>query len=139
MSGVDNGVAEGRPRGPAMRSESLAASFRHAFAGLWHALRTQRNVRIHAIAAVVVLGLGLALRLTPLELALLAIAIAIVLVAELLNTAIEATVDLAAPYIDPLARVAKDAAAAAVLLAAVAAVVIGALVLGPHLLTLLGR
>lgn len=122
-----------------MRSESLGASFRHAFRGLWHALRTQRNVRIHAAAAAAVFALALGLGLTPLDVALLTMAVAIVFVAELVNTALEAVVDLSAPYVDPLARVAKDAAAAAVLLAALAAVLVGVLILGPHLLPLLGR
>jgi diacylglycerol kinase len=126
-----------RASGPAMRSRSLADSFRHAFAGLWYTLRTQRNMRLHLAAALLVGALGLALGLTPVELALLVFAIALVMVAELVNTALEAVVDLAAPYVDPLAGIAKDVSAAAVLLSAVVAVLIGALVLGPHLLALL--
>jgi diacylglycerol kinase len=126
-------------RQPPMRSEHLGQSFRHAFRGLWHAFRSQRNVRIHAAAAVLVLGAGILFGATPLELALIVLTIAMVIVAELINSALEAVVDLAAPYIDPLAGIAKDVAAAAVLLTALTAVVVGALILGPRLIALTAR
>jgi undecaprenol kinase len=74
-----------------------------------------------------VIVLGAVLRLGPVGWALIVFAIALVLVAELLNTAIEASVDLISPADHPLAKRAKDAAAAAVLVAAGGAVVIGAL------------
>ncbi|MFQ6057380.1 MAG: diacylglycerol kinase family protein [Anaerolineae bacterium] len=115
-----------------MRSANLLDSFRHAFAGLGHVLRTQRNARIHLLIAVAVVALGLALGLSRWEWAILALTIGFVFVAELFNTVVEAAVDLASPEIHPLARVAKDVAAGAVLLAAIAAVVIGLLILGPH-------
>jgi diacylglycerol kinase len=115
------------------RSTNLLDSFRHAFSGLATALRSQRNVRIHALVSLAVVGLGLWLRLTLAEWALLALAIGLVWITELLNTAIEAAIDLTSPDPHPLARISKDAAAAAVLVAALTAVVIGGLMLVPRI------
>lgn len=117
-----------------MRSANLLDSFRHAFAGLGYALRTQRNARIHLLIAAGVVALGLRLGLSRWEWVVIALTIGFVLVAELFNTVVEAVVDLASPEIHPLARVAKDVAAGAVLLAAILSVVIGLLILGPHLI-----
>ncbi|GAB3739019.1 diacylglycerol kinase family protein [Hymenobacter agri] len=109
------------------------ASFGHAFRGVWSALRSEVHLRFHAVATAVVLSLGLYYHLERLEWALVALSIASVWTAELLNTAIEALTDLASPDFHPLAGKAKDVAAGAVLLAAAGAVVVGALVFGPHL------
>ncbi len=109
------------------------ASFRHALAGWWHVVRTQRNAWIHAAASLIVLSLAAWLTLKPLEWAILIGAIAIVWMAEFLNTALEAVVDLASPQVHPLARVGKDVGAAAVLIAATAAAAVGLLILGPPL------
>ncbi|MBX6395244.1 MAG: diacylglycerol kinase [Alicyclobacillaceae bacterium] len=103
----------------------LADSFRFAADGVVHALRTQRNMRIHFVIAVAALTAALFFQLSKLELALVFASIAFVIAAELFNTAIEAVVDLAAPQYHPLARIAKDAAAAAVLLSAINALVVG--------------
>jgi diacylglycerol kinase len=115
-----------------MQSANLLDSFRHAFAGLGYTLRTQRNARIHLLVAVAVVALGLWLGLSRWEWVAIVLTIGFVFVAELFNTVIEAVVDLASPEIHPLARVAKDVAAGAVLLAAILSVVIGLLILGPH-------
>ncbi len=112
---------------------SRAQSFRHAFSGWWFVLRTQRNAWFHAAISVIILVLGFWLRLKPLDWALLIIAAAFVWIAEFLNTALEAVVDLASPQKHPLAKVGKDVGAAAVLIAALAATLIGVLVLGPPL------
>ncbi len=99
------------------RRHSLAAGFGYAFAGLAAAWRTQRNVRIHALIAVIVLVAAAALRVPSWGWAVLALAIAVVFAVELLNTALEAVVDLASPGEHPLAKRAKDIAAGAVLIA----------------------
>jgi diacylglycerol kinase (ATP) len=112
----------------------LWASFQAAFSGLGNLFRTQRNARIHLGAALAAVVLGGLLRLAFWEWAVLVLTIAVVLVAEGLNSAIEALVDLASPESRPLARRAKDLAAAAVLLAACLAVVVGAVLFLPHLL-----
>ncbi|MBU6119839.1 diacylglycerol kinase family protein [Hymenobacter sp. PAMC29290] len=108
------------------------ASFGHAGRGVWTALRSEVHLRFHALATVVVIGLGFYCRITRLEWALVAISVASVWAAELVNTAIEALTDLVSPAYHPLAGKAKDVAAGAVLLAALGALVVGALVFGPH-------
>jgi diacylglycerol kinase len=89
---------------------------------------TQPTFRIQGAAAVLVVAGGVLLRLPPAAWAVLVLAIGLVLFAELLNTAIEAVVDLVSPDYHPLAKQAKDVAAAAVLVAAVTAVAAGAAV-----------
>ena len=100
---------------------------------MWHVLRTQRNARIHLSVALVVVALGLWLGLSHTEWAIIALTIGLVLVAEAFNTVAEAAVDLATAEYHPLAKIAKDVAAGAVLLMAIAAVVVGLLILGPPL------
>lgn len=120
------------------QSRSRLASFGHALAGLGHVLRTQRNAWIHAVASLIVILLALWLNLGLTHWALLFLAMGLVWMAEFVNSALEATVDLASPEIHPLARVGKDVGAAAVLLAAVCAAVVGFLILGPPLVERLG-
>ncbi len=113
--------------------KSRLASFRHAFRGLWYVLRTQKNAWVHAVSTTIVVLLGLWLALPGRDWAVLALTIAIVWTAEVLNTSIEAVVDLASPVHHPLAKVGKDVGAAAVLIAAGTAVIVGLLILGPPL------
>ena len=96
-------------------------------------LRTQRNAWIHAVASMTVFALGLWLGLRPMEWAIIFLAVGLVWMAEFVNTALEALVDLASPTHHPLAKVGKDVAAAAVLVGALTAVVVGLLILGPPL------
>ena len=96
-------------------------------------LRTQRNAWIHLCATVAVTALGLWLGLGRLEWAVIVLAIGLVWMAEFVNTALEAVVDLASPDLHPLAKIGKDVAAAAVLMGAITSVVVGLLVLGPPL------
>ena len=112
---------------------SRIAAFKHAFRGWWYVLNTQHNAWIHTAVAIIVLILGLWLKLTARDWAVLVLTIAMVFMAEFLNTAIEAVVDLASPVHHPLAKVGKDVGAGAVLVAALAAVLIGLLILGPPL------
>ncbi len=116
-----------------MRSRNLVESFRFAFAGLWYALRTQRNTRIHLTIAAGAIALGLWLGLTTTQWAVLALTIGFVLVSEMLNTVAETLVDLISPGYHPLAKTIKDVTAAAVLLGAIIAVIVGLLILGPPL------
>lgn len=113
---------------PAGRSPSLLQSFNYAFEGVIHVLRTQRNMRIHFAAATAVLLLAFAYDVTKFELIVLLLAIAFVLIAEMVNTAVEAAIDVATTSFDPLAKLAKDIAAGAVLIASTVAVVVGYLV-----------
>lgn len=116
-----------------MRSRNLIESFRFAFAGMWYALRTQRNTRVHLSIAAVVIVLGLWLGLSNTQWALLAVAIGFVLVSEMVNTVAETLVDLTCPGYHPKAKVVKDVTAAAVLLGAIVSAIVGLLILGPPL------
>jgi diacylglycerol kinase len=115
------------------RSHSRLHSFRHAFAGWWHVLRTQQNAWIHLVATLVVILLGILFDLHAIEWAVLAVAIGLVWTAEFVNTALEAVVDLASPEQHPLARVGKDVGAAAVLISAAIAFIVGLLIFLPPL------
>ncbi len=110
------------------RSPSLLDSVNFAFEGIIHVLRTQRNMRIHFAIAVVVLVVAIATDVTKIELIVLLLSISFVLVAEMINTAIEGAIDVATSSFDPLAKLAKDIAAGAVLIAAINAVAVGYLV-----------
>ena len=110
------------------RRSSLLESFNDAFEGVIHVLRTQRNLRIHFVIAAGVLAAAVVVGVTRFELIALLLAIAFVLIAEMINTAVEHTVDVATTSFDPMAKLAKDIAAGAVLIAAVNAVAIGYLV-----------
>ncbi len=117
----------------------LIAGFGYAFNGLWYALRTQRNVRVHVVIAILAILMGIVLRISTVEFAMIFVAITSVFIAEMFNTVIELCVDLASPEYNALAKIAKDVAAGAVLLSAMLAVVIGLFVLGPHLWILVFR
>ena len=115
------------------RAPSILESFNFAFEGIIHVLRTQRNMRIHFAAAAAVLVSALALGVSKLELITLLLAIAFVLIAEMINTAIEGAIDVATTSFDPMAKLAKDIAAGAVLIATVNAVAVGYLVFSDQL------
>jgi diacylglycerol kinase len=131
--------AEHVPPSPAPSVGRTLRSFGFAGAGLSYLVRTQPNFRVHVAAAVSVVGAAFGVGATAVELAVLVLAIGLVMVCEAFNTALEAVVDLASPTIHPLARIAKDVAAAGVLIAAATAAVAGLVILGPRLLALLLR
>ena len=110
------------------RGPSIFESFNYAFEGVIHVLRTHRNLRIHFLIAAIVLGAAVVVGVRRFELIALLLAIAFVLIAEMINTAIEHTIDVATTSFDPMAKLAKDIAAGAVLIASVNAVAIGYLV-----------
>lgn len=112
---------------------SRLKAVQYALEGLQFILRTQQNTWIHALATLCVVILGLWLDLPPRDWALLVLTICVVWAAEAMNTAIEAYTDLASPQQNPLAKIAKDASAAAVLATAAGSVIIGLLLLGPPL------
>jgi diacylglycerol kinase (ATP) len=111
------------------RPSGFFESLNCAIEGILWAVKTQGHMLFHVAAAILVLVAALVLRLTLHEFALMALAIILVLFAELVNTAIEVTVDLVSPDFHPLAQRAKDVAAGAVLLASVGALVLGYLAL----------
>jgi diacylglycerol kinase (ATP) len=117
---------------------SLRLSFKFAGEGLAYTFRTQRNFRIHLVMGVLVLGLSLSIHLPRVDFAIICLTIAIILMMELLNTALEAVVDLTVgKTYHQLAKVAKDCAAGAVLVAAIAAVIEGGVLIVPRMLEIL--
>ncbi|WP_205543922.1 diacylglycerol kinase family protein [Rubrobacter indicoceani] len=132
---------EVRPTEPEERKPKRAfiGGFDHAWSGIRLVVSSQRNMRFHVLAAFAVVVLGLLLGLPALELALLALTISAVFAAEMVNTAVEAVVDLASPERHPLAKTAKDCAAGAVLVLSVGAVVVGVLVFHDEISRLLDR
>ena len=117
---------------------NLVLSFKYAWAGVSYAFTTQRNFRIHTIIGTLAVSLGLFLNVSAAEMAIITLTCATVMVLELLNTAIEAVVDLTVKQTyHELAKIAKDCAAGAVLLSAIAAVMVAAWILLPPLLKLL--
>jgi len=112
-----------------VRSRSILWSFNYAIEGIVYTLRTQRNMRIHVGAAILTLVGAVLLGVDRLSLGAIVFAISLVFVAELVNTSVEAAVDIATDHYDPHAKIAKDVSAGAVLIAAMNAVVIAYLVL----------
>jgi len=120
------------------RVERRIKSFGYAFAGWRFVLQTQANARIHAVISVGVMALALWLEIGRLEWVGLILTLMIVWMAEFTNTAIEVVVDLVMPDAHPLAKAAKDVAAATVLVGALGAIVVGLLILAPPLWQRLG-
>ena len=120
------------------RRQSLAAAFRNAWAGFCHALHTQRNMRLHLIAAAAAVALGAVLGLDAGEWSVLALSCALVISMETMNTALESVVDIASPRFSQLARHAKDCAAGAVLVASLSSLVVGGCIFIPKILRLAG-
>jgi diacylglycerol kinase (ATP) len=110
------------------RPPTILDSFNYAFEGIIHALRTQRNLRIHFAIAALVIALAIVVSVSKLELIVLLISITFVLIAEMINSAIEGAIDVATTSFDPMAKLAKDVAAGAVLIASVNAIAVGYLV-----------
>ncbi len=115
------------------RPKNHLDSFRYAVEGIVHVFRTQKHMRFHFFTVVVVLLIGLLLRLGAVEMALLFIVVSTVLMAEMFNTAVEGVVDMITQAYHPLAKLAKDIAAGAVLIASINAAIVGSILLfGNH-------
>lgn len=107
--------------------------FGHAFSGLISAIRTERNLKIHFMAAVVVIVLAFVFHLSYMEKLILLVVIGVVISLELVNTAIEHVVDLVTDEKHPLAKLAKDVAAAAVLFFSIISVIIAIAIFVHHI------
>jgi len=114
-------------------------SFHFAFQGIGYALRTQRNARVHAVVACLVIVAGIYFRVTAVEWAILALTIGTVFSVEMINTVAELAVDLLTEHYHPMAKVAKDVGAGAVLVAAIAAIGVGLAIFGPRVWAMLTR
>lgn len=108
-----------------MRLKKMVDSFNNAIDGVIYTVRTQRNMKIHMVVSVLVLIACLFFDVSKIEFLILAITISMVISAELFNTAIESVVDMNTNYYHPLAKIAKNVAAGAVIITAINAVVVG--------------
>ncbi len=115
-----------------MEKTKLVDSFNYAIEGLIYVLRSQRNMRLHFLFAILLLLVGIYLNLSKIELLVLLMAIAFVLFAEMFNTAIEYTVDLVSNTVNPLARIIKDIGAGAVLLASITGLIVFYIIFSRH-------
>lgn len=137
-----SGAKANRPAGPRAGQHGFArwvAKFRDAGEGLVQGVRTQESLWVHCGCAVAVVALAAALQVEPWRWGLLVLCIASVIASELFNSAIEQLVRVLHPQRAPAIALALHLAAAAVLVVSLAAVLVGAIVLGPPLLSLLGR
>jgi len=116
---------------------SLLRSFGFALEGVSYLIRTQRSAQIEIVIGVAVIAVAVWLGISAIEWAVLVLAMALVLALEALNTSIELAVTLASPERHPLAKAAKDVAAAMVLIASIGSVIVGVIVLGPRLASIL--
>ncbi len=122
-----------------MRSRTLIDSFNYAFEGVVYAFKTQRNIKIHFLAAGIILLVSLVLKLTKLEFILLLTIISFVIVTEMINTAIEVAIDMITREHHPLAAIAKNVAAGAVLVSSFLAVIVGYLIFFPKFEAMIPR
>ncbi len=123
---------------PAIPKSNFRRSFVFAGQGVWHAVRHQRNMRVHLAAAGAAVVAGLVLKISAVGWACVLLAIGLVLTTEMLNTVVESLVDLYTDEYHPLAKIAKDTAAGAVLISSLAALAVGLAVFLPRLITSAG-
>jgi diacylglycerol kinase (ATP) len=115
----------------------LKDSFRYALEGIRYCFLTQRNMKIHMAVAVLIVVFSLLLKVSRFELILIFVSISMVITCELINTAIERAVDTATLEYHPLAKIAKDVAAGAVLVSAVNSVIVGILIFPKYIVALI--
>ncbi len=108
-----------------MKSRNLIESFNYAVAGIIYALKTQRNMKIHFTIAFLVIFISLFFNFSRIELLILFLTVSFVIMAELINTSIEKTIDLITEEYHPLAKIAKNTAAGGVLVSAINAILVG--------------
>lgn len=114
------------------KKDPLNKSFGYAFEGIWTGIKKERNMKIHCCAMVLVIMAGFVLQISAVKWCLCFILFGLVMALELVNTAVEAVVDLVTEEKKPLAKIAKDTAAGAVLIAAIMAVAAGCIIFIPE-------
>lgn len=112
---------------------SLLSSFKYAFAGVLHALKNNRNLRIDFIIALIVIILSVIFRTNPYEKGVLGITILLVICSEMINTSLEEMVNLITQEHRREAKIAKDVAAGMVLIAAMGSVIVGIFIFAPYI------
>ena len=103
----------------------LKKSFLNAFKGFFYCVHHERNIRIHIVVAIFIFTFSIFFKLSSVEYAVLILSIGLVIFCEIINTSIEALVNLSSPYYDSLAKIAKDVAAGGVFLSAFVAIFVG--------------
>ena len=121
------------------KKNSLVKSFGYAFEGILTGIRQERNMKIHCVAIILVTAAGTLFQITAVEWCICLLLFGLIISLELVNTAVEAVVDLVTEEKKPLAKIAKDTAAGAVLFSAVMSVIIGCIIFLPHLAELFSR
>lgn len=112
-------------------------SFGYAFRGILTVYKTEQNIFVHTIATLIVIALSIYLKISRIEACIIAIVVGMVIAFEILNTALEYTVDMSMPSIHPLAKMAKDAASGAVLVSAITSLIVGGIVFIPKIMLLI--
>ena len=120
------------------KTKKLINSFKYAIEGIISSFKTERNMKIHIFIMILVIIAGIFFKISITEWLVLALIIGLVIATELINTSIEATIDLVTKETHPLAKIAKDTAAAAVLVFGLTAIVIGCIIFVPKILVLIG-
>ncbi len=115
-----------------MKNESILLSFKNAFRGIFSGIKKERNMLIHVIAMLTVIICGLLFEIKVYEWLVCVLLFALVIGCELINTAIENTVDICSPEYNELAKIAKDTSAGAVLIFAIASVICGLIIFIPY-------
>lgn len=118
---------------------SLLKSFYYAFQGIKVNILTERNLAIHFFVMLLVIVLGFVFKISVTEWLICILLFGFVITLELINTAIETTIDICMPEINPKAKLAKDTVAGAVLVVAIVAIVVGIIIFGPKLITLITK
>ncbi|MCD8021271.1 MAG: diacylglycerol kinase family protein [Clostridiales bacterium] len=125
-----------KPKKDAERKDPLYKSFSYALEGIFSCIKKERNIKIHLIFAVLVILAGIILGISITEWCICFTLFGLILSLELVNTAVEAVVDLVTEERKPLAKLAKDTAAGAVLIAAIMAAIVGCIIFMPKLVQL---
>ncbi|BBM41266.1 diacylglycerol kinase [Leptotrichia shahii] len=116
------------------RDKRLVDSFNFAIEGLISALKDEKHMKVHILAAIIIVILAILINASKVEILIISLSVSFVIITELVNTAVEAIIDLVSPERHPLAKLAKDVAAGAVLVAAINALCVGYLLFYDKLL-----
>lgn len=119
-----------------VKTKRIINSFKYAIEGFISSFKTERNMKFHIFIMVLVILAGIILKITKAEWIVCIFCIAMVISAELFNTSIETVVDLVMPYKNEKAKIAKDVAAAAVLVLAIASAIIGLMIFIPKIISI---
>ena len=116
--------------------KKIINSFKYAFEGIITGLKEEKNMKIHILIMILVIIMGIILKISKIEWIICIILFGFVISLELINTAIENTVDLITKEINPKAKIIKDVAAGAVLISAISSIIIGLIIFMPKIISL---